>query len=449
MSLFNQSGSRQSTSNQFNWLGWLALILFILYWVFMRSLERVDGLPGLATWWRTAVPLIPLPAQLIPVLELFHFRVLRHLIIPALGWYLAYRAAVSLVQTLYDLPDWPAAQRLLSRLQSRGTSQAKPFPINRKVLAEARAQSALLRVGGPGRIAVTAGDVVVTELNGRFHRILGPGGHMLARLEYIHSVLDLRPQERQASDVRLTTRDGIEVSIDVTVNFRLDTGGEFPSKEKPYPYNEEAVRLAAYNQTVLPDGTISTWDNAPLNSAKTNLTKIIATYNLDALLYTRAADDPLRDIRNELIHKVRPFLFNQGIELTGLHLSRLELPQEVTDQYIQYWQTHWDTQIQLKKAEGDAAYLEEVEIAQAEAEMTMIQAIIEGVQRARTTSKTNNMNEIIALQLVEALGKMARQSQEILPLPDSIMSQLVEMRHQLDAGLVPPAEFDQPSGDLS
>ncbi|MEJ2750417.1 MAG: SPFH domain-containing protein [Anaerolineae bacterium] len=415
----------------------------------MRSLERVNGLPALSAWWQTAVPFIPLPPQLIPIFEMFHFRVLRHLIIPALGWYLAYRAAVSLVQTLYDLPDRAAAQQLLSRFQSRGTSQAKPIPVNRKVLEEKRAQSALLQVGGPGRIAVKAGDVVVTELNGRFHRILGPGGHMLRRLEYVHSVLDLRPQERHASDVRLTTRDGIDVNMDITVNFRLDTGGEFPSKERPYPYNEEAVRLAAYNQTVLPDGTISTWDNAPLNNAKSNLTKIIATYKLDALLYTRAADDPLSDIRNELIHKIRPLLFNQGIELTGLHLSRLELPQEVSDQYIQYWQAHWDTQIQLKKTEGDAAYLEEVEVAQAEAEMTMIQAIIKGVQRARSTSSTNNMNEIIALRLVEALEKMARESQEIMPLPDSLMSQLGEMRHQLTAGDVLPPEFGQPSEDQS
>ena len=138
------------------------------------------------------------------------------------------------------------------------------------------------------------------------------------------------------------------------------------------------------------------------------------------------------------MHQVRPFLFNQGIELLSLHISRLDLPADVNEQYIQYWQTHWQTQIRLQQADGEAMALEEMEIARAEAEMTMIQAIVEGVQRARRISNTNNMHEIIALRLVEALEKMAKQSQQSAALPKSLLPQIDEMRQLLKTGAVPP-----------
>lgn len=438
MSLLGQPDRPAQANNPFNWFSLLPLVMFFLYWLFARSLERVAGLPMLTDWWQSSLPMLPLPNAVIAVWEMFHPRVLRHLIIPALGWYLAYNAAVSLVQTLYDLPDKQNGRSLLSRLQTRGTSQVKPLAVSSKTLVEAREKSELLRVGGPGRIAVVAGDVAVTELNGRFHRILGPGTHMLDRLEYVRAVLDLRQQERTATDVSLVTLDGIEISADVTITFRLEMGEELPGKNKPYPYDEEAVRLAAYNETVLANGTVSTWDNVPLNSVKANLTRIIANYRLDELLHTRQNDDPFQAIRNDLVHQLRPFLLNQGIELLSLHISRLDLPTAVSDQYIQYWQTYWETQIRLQQADGEAMALEEIEIARAEAEMTMIQAIVEGVQRARRISNTNNMHEIIALRLVEALEKMAKQSQQSAALPLSLLPQIDEIRRLLKAGSVPP-----------
>ncbi len=438
MSLFRQPRRATAVNNQFNWFSLLPLIMFILYWLFARSLERVNWEPVLAVWWQNSLPGLPLPNFIVIIFEMFHPRVLRHLAVPVLGWYLAYNAAVSLVQTLYSLPDKDRARSMLSRLQTRGVGQVLPLVITSKTLADVREKSELMRVGGPGRVAVTAGDVAVTELNGRFFRILGPGTHTLGRLEFVRAILDLRPQERTVTDLRLVTRDGIEVATDVTVTFRLELGEDLPDKSNPYPYDEEAVRLAAYNETILADGTVSTWDNAPLSSVKSNLANIVANYRLDDLLHTRQADDPFLAIRNELVHKVRPFLFNQGIELVNLHISRLDLPEDVIQQYIEYWQTHLDTQIRLQEADGEAMALEEIEIARAEAEMTMIQAIVEGVERARRMSNTNNMHEIIALRLVEALEKMAIQSQQAAVLPKSLLPQIEAMRHQLNSGEVPP-----------
>ncbi len=428
----NSRSNQLQGQGQIRWFPLFLALLLLLYWLFARYLERVDLRSVLQPWWQTWAPFLDLPGVIVFVAEMLHPRVLRHLVVPLVGWQLAYNAAVSLVRVLYDLPDKQSAKRFLSRLQLTKIPPGKPLVVSGKTLPQAREKSELLRVGGPGLIFVMAGDVAVTEVNGRFHRILGPGAHILARLEYIHAILDLRPQERTAGSVRLTTYDGIEVSADITVTFRLDTGGGLPTKANPYPHDEEAVRLAAYNETVLPDGSVSTWSSSPANIAKNFLIQIIANYRLDELLHARAAEEPFQAIHTELVQKIRPILANQGIELTGLHISRLELPENVTKQYIDYWRTHWETQSQLLIADGKAMSLEEVEIAHAEAEMTMIQAIVEGVQRARQAGATNNMHEIIALRLVEALEKMAIQSQKELAQPVSILPQIDTLRQQLE-----------------
>ncbi|MCP4427945.1 MAG: SPFH domain-containing protein [Chloroflexi bacterium] len=436
MTFFGPQPQRLPGQRQNRWFLWFLWLLFFLYWAFAYRLERVD-LQLASSWQQIWVPFLEIPEARF-IVEMFHWRVLRHLIAPIVGWQLAQGVAVNLIQTLYDLPDKQTAKSLLKRLQLTKLPAIKPLAVSGRTLIKDREKSELLRVGGPGRAAVIAGDVAVTELNGRFHRILGPGIHTLGRLEHIHTILDLRPQERIATDARLLTRDGIEIKADINVAFRLDTGDEFPSKSVPYPYDEDAVRLAAYNKTVLPDGSVSGWDNAPLNAAKINLVQIIARYRLDELLHARSAADPYRAIRTELIQKIRPFLLNQGIELTSIHISRLELPPDVANQYIRYWQTHWETKARLHEVDGEAMSLEEIEIARAEAEMTMIQAIVEGVQRARKASAANNMNEIIALRLVEAMEKVARQSQLEYPLPTSLLPQINTLRQQLQFDNEPP-----------
>lgn len=437
MTLLGFRRRRSQVRGQINWFPLFLWLVLIAYWVFARNLERLDLRSTLEPWWQGWFPFSSVPQLFIVLAEMIHPRVLRHLIPPIVGWQLAHEAAINLVLVLYDLPDRPAARRFLRRLRVSTMPATLPLVVRGKTLEKERETSELLRVGGPGYIAIKAGEVAVTEINGRFHRILGPGLHLLQRLEYIHAVLDLRPQERQATDVTVITRDGIEITADLATTFRLDTGGGIASRERPYPYNEDAVRMAAYNRTVLPDGKIATWDGAPLVKAKGGLAKIIARYRLDDLLHARSAADPYHAIRTELIHQIRPALLNQGIELISLHINRLDLPEPVARQYIRYWQTHWETEIKLKEADGKAMALEETKIAQAEAEMTMIRAIIEGVQRAKEASAPFNMQELIALRLVEALDKIARESQQDVVLPLSLLPQIKELRQQLQPGEEP------------
>ncbi|MCA9924096.1 MAG: SPFH domain-containing protein [Anaerolineales bacterium] len=423
----------------------LLILLVIGYWVFARYLERIDlvGVP-LATLWQIIIR-FPLPDSFALVREMFSWRVLRHFIPVIIGWWLAYEAAASLVKALYALPDRPSAKRLLQQLV-RGAAPGKPLAVPADGVAAMRDSFVLLRIGGPGKIAISRGNVAVTELNGRFHRVLPAGIHNLQRFEYLHDVLDLHPQEQAIERVPLVTRDGIELYLDMRLRFQIDTGGIPVTRERPFPYDELAVRLAAYAQTVYTDGIIYNWLTLPAKNGRRLLRQIVAGYPLDDILANNQAADPLLAIQTELARLTRAELRKMGLNLISMHIGNLTLPKDVTTQYVEFWKSQSEASIRLSRADGEAAALEELEIAHAEAEVTMIQAILEGVQRARFSANVAGIREVVALRMIEALEKMARQSQQASTVSPQLLSQLVALRRQLDTGVLSkdPQESEEP-----
>lgn len=417
------------------WLWPLVQLIFLAgYWLFAWLLERPDLTPFLSRYWNASMP-IPLPGMLVFAAELLHPRVLRHLIPVAVGWWLARGAAIGLVQTLYQMPDRETATEFFTRLRSGGGGST--LLLDEPELDDWRHKSVLLRVGGPGKVRVPEDKVAVTEQNGRFRRVLSPGQeHQLARFEYVRSLLDLRPQERAEPGIPLVTKDGIDVTADLRLRYRVFSGGEPATPTDPYPFSEEAVRAAAYAQSVMPDGKVGTWATLPARLARGGLRRIVARYRLDEMLQlANAAERPLEAIQTELTRQLRGQLQPYGIELLGsVLITRLELPEAVTAQYIRYWQVDWETRRRISEADGTAVALEEMEIARAEAEITMVQAIVEGVQRARRDGAGANMGAIIAMRLIDALEQTARQSQRMTPLPANLLPQIQELRQRLGPG---------------
>ena len=159
--------------------------------------------------------------------ELFHPRVLRHVIPVIVGWQLAVQAGVSLMQVLYDCPDRKTAADFLRRQRRDRVGRLElPYTVLPHNLDQAREESILLRVGGPVPVVIPNGYAAVTERNARFMRVLPPGYHILGRFEYLLGVVDLQPQTRTANDVTMLTREGIPVKTDIGLTFAIDPGDE-------------------------------------------------------------------------------------------------------------------------------------------------------------------------------------------------------------------------------
>lgn len=387
-------------------------LLILLMWLAGWYMERIDytlippdgSMPVIG-------PIAAAFAARFPVFtQLLSWRVLRHLIPVAIGWWFARQAALDLVELLFDLPNTDAAKSFLSRAQSTENPPGSAITLDRKTFAKDRLQRPLLRYGGPGYIKVNQGDVAWTERNGRLHRVLGTGKHLLERYEYVRGMLDLRIQERSRSNIQVVTRDGIELETQITTMFQIDRGDYVATERNPFPFDDDAVRLAGYTESVSVDGHVDGWDTLPLRVAIEIMRQIVGRRTIDALLFRESAR-PLEDIQNQLERETRRRVKQHGIHLISIHLGRLEIPDAVTQQRIDQWQAYWQDRQRRREMLGQAESLVRLEKARAEAKAAAIERILMSMREGQQLLRTGGTREMVALRLVDALERITRQSQ--------------------------------------
>jgi regulator of protease activity HflC (stomatin/prohibitin superfamily) len=441
-----------------NWPWVILVALLIGYWLYVHSLERVDGavilarifLPNLSADQATGANF---PRWLAWLAELFHPRVLRHFIPIIVGWWLAVQAAISLMQVLYNCPDRKTAAEFLRRQRrNRISAYEEIYTVLPQNLADIRDKSIMLRVGGPVRVNIPNGYAAVTERNARFLRVLPPGVHDLGRFEYLLGVVDLQPQERTAKDVLMLTKEGIPVRADIGLKFRIDPGDDPVSHRRPYPYREEAVRKAAYAGTVGAKGEVSTWVDGPLGKVRGALSGMVSDESLDNLLAADSPRDAHHVLTEAVTRKVWDSLPKDGIKPMQLRISRLTPPPEVSRQYTEFWLANQRKEDMLARANGTAQLVQERETARAAAEIAMIQAIVEGVRLAQQEVGTNLSSFQLTLRLVKALQKMFQYSTQNLHQVGGDTAQLMagigaatEGLSVLEDQLIPPSKKFNPS----
>jgi regulator of protease activity HflC (stomatin/prohibitin superfamily) len=402
------------------------LMIASFYWFFAWKMERID-----LAQYELPYPL-PLPQIFIYIMTFFLPRVLRHFIPVLIGWLLAYEVAANLLFYLYDLPDHSSARSFLFRLRSPGRSGGNSVTVTPQTLERQREESARIRAGGPGRFIIPVGHAAVTEHNGRYYRTLNAGDRMLDNFEHIHAVLDLRPQHRNKLEVLLQSREGLEVTTDVSVTFRISTGNSPLTPQQPFPYDPIAVRKLAYSQVNLPENRVGDWEDSALGTVISILRKTVVAFSLDELLQDSQTERGAHfTIRRQVEREARDKLRNQGINLQRVRIGRFDFPDDVTSQHIAYWRTYWDSQAELAKVDGEARALEEMEVARAEAEMETIKAIVDAVQQARQQGFGGTESVVVALRIIEALERLALQSQLDISLPDQMLNQLRILHQQL------------------
>ncbi len=404
------------------------LILALSYWLFAWFMERID----LATFeFPFQLPIV-LPEFILGFSTLFLPRVLRHFIPVILGWLIAYEMATNLIYYLYNLPDRNMARSNLNLLGNPGRSKTRPIEVSSQNLSQQRKEYAILQTGGPGRVYIPPGQVAVTELDGRYYRILDAGTHALDSFEYVYTVLDLRSQQRNNPEVRLQSREGLEVYTHVSVTFRISTGDNVASPRQPHPFDPQSVRKLAYAQTNLPHGKIGTWEGIALGTVIGILGKIVFNFSLDELLQDAETELGTHlTIRQNVEREARQSLASQGIQLIRVRIGHFRFPEDVTSQHIAYWKTYWDAQAEKAGTEGEAFALEELEIAKAEAGIDMIRAIMEGIHQAKQQGFQSTADEVAALRLVEVMESLVSQPQADITIPKQILPQIQNLQQQL------------------
>jgi hypothetical protein len=270
--------------------------------------------------------------------------------------------------------------------------------------------------------------VAVTELNGRYKRTLKAGSHLLDNFEHVHAVLDLRAHQRDKEGVRLLSSEGLEVATDVSVTFRITTGGAPVTQKEPYPYDEAAVRNLAYEQTNLPGSRVGTWEGIALSKVTDILRQTVVNFPLDDLL-----EEPQPDmgahlmVRRHVEYEAGNFLEKHGIDLQSVRLGHFGFYDDVTSQYIAYWRTF----LESKLDEEETFDLEKIEAARDKAKTKIAKEIIDAKKLAKEQGHDGIDNAVVADESIEALKSVALQSQMEEAALDALLSKLQEIQDKL------------------
>jgi regulator of protease activity HflC (stomatin/prohibitin superfamily) len=334
----------------------------------------------------------------------------------------------------------------------RSISNLPPAPgglvLERDTLQDMRREHALLRVGGPGKIVAPDSDAVVTEYNGRFYRVLSPGVQSLLPFEYVRAMIDLRQQEREGQAAGVT-QDGITVRSRLAVTFRIHSDdlepqganvrgrsrqptGRPPTREEPYPYSESAVYQAAYAESAGAQDKVSTWTQLPVAIAGGAFGRALAQTKLDQIFDPEArADAPHPLLLDRVGQATDERLDHLGIRLVTLRMERLRAPEPVDDVNVRGWRSHWETVQQMNESKERATAAREVERARTEAEVVMLQAIADAMEKARQGGSAALVQEIVALRLLEALERVARAAKKETEGGDDVLHRFGEMQREL------------------
>lgn len=280
--------------------------------------------------------------------------------------------AASFVQSLYGLKSRREGLGFLMH-SVFGRPTLKPFLLLREGTIGGDEAHVVRRVGGPGSLVLFNDSAVVLEKAGRLTRVLGSGFAHLEPFEKVWDVIDLRPQRWEFA-VDAMTQEGIPVTCNADVSFKIDDGGRNSTREEPYPMTEGAVLRAATSKWIReadrtePDRLMTWTKQVIIGETEGALRSILARYPLDQLI------DPAtrRNIQAELKEALRGSVPSLGAKITRVALGDIQLKDEVTQKWIEKWQAEGKRRMMEMEARGQAARISIEANARIQAQVKML-----------------------------------------------------------------------------
>ena len=364
-------------------------------------------------------------------------------IIPSLiAVWIILRLPSRFVQTLYGLSDTMEGFRFLRRCLI-GRPEFRPLVIAEEGSAETGSDT-IKKIGGPGGLLVFDDSAVVLERCGTITRVLGPGFYDdLKPFERVWETVDLRPQQWKYP-VEAMTLEGIPVTCKADVRFKIDDNGQKPTDESPHPMTEEAVLNAAFCKWIRePDRSepdrLMEWDKRVIIShTEGTLRTILACYTLDQLIEPHLRQE-IRDKLSTSLIKSVPGL---GAKIIQVELGDITVKDDVTQQWIEKWQSEKKRKAETLIAEGEALGTLIEAQAHAEVRLDMLQRSAEILEDLKAKYGEDVPPRLIALRFAD----MIRRLSNTMPyLPHDVVKTLGILEKRLEPTDPQPPIDNQPT----
>jgi len=414
------------------------LLAFVLAWL-ISGLPKPDLTQGMWGFYiqlfpEVAKPVIRIIATLLWII--FNWQILRYLLFLNLVATIPLLFGAEFIKRLYKVEsfgvaldfllqatfdpsyyysDEPGEQISLQSGYGRGQGVSRVALIEEGKLTPAGNRDrnkTIAWIGGPGRVVIPLEYAIQLERGGRLSRVIGPSVARLHRFEKVFKLVDLRQIIRKTTATALT-RDGIPITVEITTHSRVRQK-EFPPEEaspkKPHLVDESAVKTLTVKTMMLKEGP-RPWEERAITFAGDILNDVLAKYRLDEVFEPLdEVADPRLAIQEEVKQTVAGYMKAIGIELTELWLGQFQLPEHVTEQYVDFWQSFHQRQDQERLADGRASAIREVGQARAQAQEQVINTLIASFQSARDAKPSVPAKQLLALRLIDSLEQLYRQT---------------------------------------
>jgi hypothetical protein len=164
----------------------------------------------------------------------------------------------------------------------------------------------------------------------------------------------------------------------------------------PISWSMRSVTRALANLQVVDGGSLTKWNDLPLLYAKGILRALISEYRFDDLFSPQdPARDPRKEIREQVLARLKPILMQQGVKVISLSVGMFfprgfdpdkafdpEKPQldEVTAQRIKAWKAEWESRMIKLNAEAQAEADRLREKARAQARLESVTRLIQALE---------------------------------------------------------------------
>ncbi len=250
-----------------------------------------------------------------------------------------------------------------------------------------------------------------------YQRADGPGLVFLQRGEVISQLFDLRTQSR-SMPVSAMTRDGIPVETKVSVVFQVRRLKEGERRARsiemdtiPYRYDRDAIFDLHYAGTVAGEEERLDWTEQVCPQAATLLISEIGRVTLDELLVS-AGSEPKGRIKTKIETELKlqqetegGQVLPRGIEIVGVNIGPLELPEDVLDKRLTSWKVERQNQIDEEKVGAEIDTLQHYYKVRAQATMENVEKLLTSIDAMRRQNDAAYHQAIVS-RLVEVLESM-------------------------------------------
>ncbi|MBN2002149.1 MAG: hypothetical protein JXA21_02230 [Anaerolineae bacterium] len=272
------------------------------------------------------------------------------------------------------------------------------------------------QLSGPGLILNSCDHVAITSTGTGF-KVHPPGLSFTEQFQTLFTDVDLRPQLRNAV-VEAETKDGIPVKVPISMPHRIFSDGQKIELGKPYPYKEEMILKAVFENTTIAhtwgrnaEGKVvenihtTPWYDLVQIKGPAIMKELVSQYTCDGLLPSGSTPETLTVPRVELANafaaRMKDVMAPYGIEILGGGAGNIEPPEHVIAQRIRNWEAEWDKKIEIAVGEAEAKVAAQIQKVQQEVQVELLEDLIEILHHA---DEEGIQEDLLIQQLVEAIG---------------------------------------------